>query len=76
MKSKITDLFQRNKAETNNGVVELVCRADPGCSEVEIQDHELLSPACDLHVYCDKCGDEEAVTLVMSPLSCDVTLIM
>ena len=37
-KSRIIDLFQRNTAKTNNGVVELVYRADPGGSEVELQD--------------------------------------
>ena len=74
-KSKITDLFQRNTAETNDGVVELVCRADPGGSKVELQDCELLSPACDIHVCCDECGEEQAVTLVTSLLSRDITLI-
>ena len=42
-KSKITDPFQRNTPETNDGVVELVCRADPGSSEVELHDAELSS---------------------------------
>ena len=76
-KSKITDLFQRNTAETNDGVVELVCQSDPGGSEVELQDRELSSLACDIHVriMCDECGDEQAVNLVTSPLSCDVNLI-
>ena len=50
-KSKITHLFQRNMAETNDGVVELVCRADPDGSELELQDHELSSTACDVSVY-------------------------
>ena len=74
-KSKITDLFQPNTVETNDGVVELVCRVDPGGSEVELQDGELSSPACDIHVCCDECGDEQAVTLVTSPLSRDIALI-
>ena len=46
-KSKITDFFQQNTAETNDGIVELVCRVDPGGSEVEPQDRELPSPAYD-----------------------------
>ena len=50
-KSKITDIFERNTAETNDSVVELVCRADPGGSEVELQDRELASLACNIHVY-------------------------
>ena len=74
-KSKITDLFQRNTAETNDGVVELVCQADTGGSEVELQNRELSSTACNMHVCCDECGGEQAVTLVMSPLSHDVTPI-
>ena len=63
VKSKITDLFQWNTAETSSGVVEPVCRVDPGGSEVELQDCELSLPACDIHVCCDECGDEQAVTL-------------
>ena len=75
-KSKITDLFQRNTAETNDGVVELVCRADPDGSEVELQDRELSFLACDIHVRMyDKCGDEQAGNLVTSSLSRDVNLI-
>ena len=70
--SKITDLFQQNTVETDDGLVELVCRADPGDSEVELQDCELLSPVV---TYMGECGDEQAVTLVTSPLSRDVTLI-
>ena len=62
--------------ETNDDVVELVCRADPGGSEVEPQDRKLSSPACNIHICSDECGDEQAVTLVASPLSRDVTLIM
>ena len=50
-KSKITDLFQRNTAETNDGVVELVGQADPGGSEVEFQVRELSSPACDILLH-------------------------
>ena len=61
-------------AETNDGVVELVCRADPG-SEVELHDCELSSPNSDIHVCWDECGDEQAVTLVTSPLSRDVSFI-
>ena len=62
-------------AETNNGIVELVCQADPGSSEVELQDREMSSHACDVHACCDDCGDEQTVTFVMSPLSRNVTLI-
>ena len=36
-RSKITDIFQRDTAETNDGIVELVCGADPGGSEDELQ---------------------------------------
>ena len=77
VKSKITNLFQQNTAETNDSVVELVCRADRGGSEVELRDYELSSPACDMyvHVCCDECGDKQAATLVTSPLSRYVTLI-
>ena len=53
-KSKITDLFERTTAETNDGVVELVCRADPDGSEVELQDLELSFLACDIHVRTNK----------------------
>ena len=34
-------------AETNDGVVELVCKADPGGNELQVQDRELASPAWD-----------------------------
>ena len=44
-KCKIINYFQRNTAETNNGVVEPVGRADPGGSEVELQDCDLSSHA-------------------------------
>ena len=33
----------------HDGIVELVCRGDPGCSEVELQDRDLSSRACDIH---------------------------
>ena len=46
-KSKITNVFQWNTAKNNDGVVDLICRADPASSEVELQDCELSSPACD-----------------------------
>ena len=46
-KCKITNFFQQNTAETNDGVVEPVSRADPGSSDVELQDRELSSPAYD-----------------------------
>ena len=76
VKSKIIDLFQRNTAETNNGVVEPVCRADPGGSEVELQDRDLSSLACDIHVcMCNECGTEQVVIPVTSPLSRDINLI-
>ena len=55
-------------AETNDGVIELVCQVHPGSNEVELLDSELPSPACDIHVCCDEYGDEQAVTLVTSPL--------
>ena len=49
--------------------------ADPGGNEVELQDRELLSLFCDIHLRMfDECGDEQAVILVTSPLSRDVTL--
>ena len=41
-KSKITDFFQQYTAEANDGVVELVRRADPGGSKLELQDRELF----------------------------------
>ena len=66
MKHKITGFFQRNTAETNDGVVKPVCLADPSSSEAELQDDELLSPTC------DECSDERAVTIITSPLSSDV----
>ena len=78
VKSKITDLFQWNTAETSSGVVEPICRVDPGGSEVELQDCELSFPACDIHVHCDERWGQQAVTLrhhhchVMSPLSHDM----
>ena len=74
-KCKITDLFQRNTVETNDGVVELVYRADPGGSEAELQDCDLSSDGLLLAtICCDECGDKQAVTIVMSPSSRDVTL--
>ena len=51
----------------HDGIVKLVCRGDPGCSEVELQDSELSSPACNIYVCCNECGDKQAVTLVTSP---------
>ena len=43
-KSKITDLFQQNTAETNDGVVELVCWANPAVVKLNfrIVNHHLL----------------------------------
>ena len=61
-KSQVTDFFQRNKAEANNGVVQPLCHVDPGGGEDEFQDCELSSPAL------DECGDKQAGTLV-TPLS-------
>ena len=34
--------------ETNDGIGETVCPADPGCSEVEFQDSELSSSSRDV----------------------------
>ena len=58
---QITDFFQQNTAETNDGLVERVSLADPGGSDVELEDRELPSPAC------DECSDKQALTLVTSP---------
>ena len=60
-KHKITDFFQQNMVETNDGIVEPVYHADPGGSDVELQDRELSCPAC------DECSDKQAVILVTSP---------
>ena len=65
-KHKITYFFQRNMAETNDGIIEPVCYAHPGGSEVELQDRKLSSPAC------NECSDKQDVTLVTSPSSCDM----
>ena len=51
-KSQITDFFQQNMVESNNGAVQPLCRADPGGGEVEFQDCEMSSPAL------DECGDK------------------
>ena len=55
-------LFHHTTAKTNDGVVEPVKRTDPGGSDVEFPDRELLSPAG------DECSAEKAVTLVTSPI--------
>ena len=47
-KRKITQFFHQTTAKTNDGVVEPVCRADPGGSDVEFQNRELLFPAGDV----------------------------
>ena len=60
-KRKITQFFHQTTAKTDDGVVERVCCADPGGSNVEFPDRELLSPAG------DECSAEEAETLVTSP---------
>ena len=64
--SLITEFFQPNTAEANNGVVQPLCGVDPGGSEDEFQDSELSSPAL------DECGDEQAGTLMTPLLSCDM----
>ena len=46
-KRKTTQYFHQTAAKTNDGVVEPVCRADPGGSHVEFPDRELLPPAGD-----------------------------
>ena len=46
-------------------IVEPVYHVDPGGSAVELQN-------CELSFAYDKCSDRQAMTLVMSPLSCDV----
>ena len=61
---KITQFFHQTTAKTNDGVVEPACRADPGCSDVEFPDRELLSTAG------DECSAEEAVTLVICHQHC------
>ena len=35
--SNITDLFHWNTAENNDGLVELVCRADPGVVKLNLR---------------------------------------
>ena len=62
-KRKIAYFFQWNTRETNDGIIEPVCRADPGSSEVELQDCKLSSLAC------DDCSEKLAVTFVISPSS-------
>ena len=59
-KRKIIQFFHQTTAKTNNEAVEPACRADPGGSDVEFLDRELLFPAG------DECSAEEAVTLVTS----------
>ena len=53
----IIDFFYQNTAETNDGIVEPVCCADPGGSDVQLQHHELSSPDC------DECSDKQAVKM-------------
>ena len=61
-KSQITDFFQLNIAEANDGVVHPLCHADRDGGEFEFQDCELSFPAL------DECGDKQSGTFVM-PLS-------
>ena len=63
VKSQITEFFQRNMVESNDGVVQPPCHVDPGGGEVDFQDCELSSPAL------DECGYKQAETLAR-PLSC------
>ena len=45
VKSKLTNFFQQNTAETNDRVVEPVCHADPGGIE--------------FWIACDECSDKQ-----------------
>ena len=70
-KRKVTQFFHQTTAKINDGVVEPVRHADPGGSDVEFPDRELLSPASPAG---DECSAEQTVTLVTSPTLSDVPL--
>ena len=60
-KRKITQFFHQTTVKTIDGVVEPERRADPGGSDVEFSDRELLSPASPAN---HDCSAEQTVTLV------------
>ena len=65
-KSKITNLFWWNTVETNDCVVELVCRADQDC--------ELLFPACDHMCTLQQMWGRQSCYHYDVTLVCDITL--